>query len=227
MKVQLFDSHFVEKSNSYLDKPDNKSESDSDYSESKDEDEEKLIISSPANIKKYNKSLIDDKENPSIIEYVKNLNDKFYKIDISFIDDFLNLIGKNECNITYTMLKKYGLLSSDMAKEEEKILESTFNFPDNLYNFLNFENNNEYLLTPYSFKIYLMRSQKTIKYANYFLLLEDCFRYFNDFQMERNLIYRVSLKKIVKEKDCKIDELKESIERLQKINSELKKILEE
>ena len=72
-----------------------------------------------------------------------------------------------------------------------------------------------------------MRSQKTIKYANYFLLLEDCFRYFNDFQMERNLIYRVSLKKIVKEKDCKIDELKESIERLQKINSELKKILEE
>ena len=82
---------------------------------------------------------------------------------------------------------------------------------------------NEYLLSPYAFKLCLMRSQNTRKYANYFLLLEDCVKYFNDFHLERNLMYRVSLKRLVKQKEktiqqkeCKIDELKEMMVRMDK-----------
>jgi hypothetical protein len=66
---------------------------DSSDSESESESEEKLIISCPDNIRIYNKELITEKKNPSIIEYVKELNEKFYKIDISFIDDFLHLLS--------------------------------------------------------------------------------------------------------------------------------------
>ena len=92
----------------------------------------------------------------------------------------------------------------------------------------------EYLLSPYAFKLCLMRSQNTRKYANYFLLLEDCVKYFNDFHLERNLMYRVSLKRLVKQKDktiqrkeCKIDELKEMMVRMEKSNLEMKKTVED
>lgn len=63
-----------------------------------------------------------------------------------------------------------------------------------------------------------MRSLNTMIYAKYFCLLEKCVKFFNDLHLERNLIYRVSMKKLVKQKDktikkknCKIDELKEII----------------
>jgi len=39
---------------------------------------------------------------------------------------------------------------------------------------------NEYYLHPRAFKICLMRSLKTKKYAKYYLLLEECIKYYND-----------------------------------------------
>ena len=65
------------------------------------------------------------------------------------------------------------------------------------------------------------------------MLLEDCVKYFNDFHLERNLVYRVSLKRLVKQKDktikqkeCKIDELKEIMVRMEKSNLDMKKTVE-
>ena len=213
------------------------SESESESSEeSESESEEEIIISCPDNIRIYNKELITEKKNPSIVEYVKALNEKFYKIDISFIDDFLKLVGTNECIIPHMMLEKYGVLKIKGEKQEDtttvkRLLEKQLKLPENLY--LNDKvvvqvpsgkkYKNEYLLSPYAFKLCLMRSQNTRKYANYFLVLEECVKYFNDFHLERNLVYRVSLKKLVKQKDktiqrkeCKIDELKEMMVRMDK-----------
>jgi phage anti-repressor protein len=45
---------------------------------------------------------------------------------------------------------------------------------------------NEYYLYPKAFKICLMRSLKTREYADYYLLLEECIKYFNDYQIELN-----------------------------------------
>ena len=223
--------------------------SDESESESESESEEEIIISCPDNIRIYNKELITEKKNPSIIEYVKALNEKFYKIDISFIDDFLKLVGTNECIIPHMMLEKYGVLTiKDKKTNKEKttrvyeLLEKQLKLSDNLYLVTNVchqlpsgkKYKNEYLLSPYAFKLCLMRSQNTRKYANYFLLLEDCVKYFNDFHMERNLMYRVSLKRLVKQKDktiqrkeCKIDELKEMMVRMEKSNLEMKKTVED
>ena len=231
-----------------------KSES-SDESENESEDsEEEIIISCPDNIRIYNKELIEGKKNPSIVEYVKALNEKFYKIDISFIDDFLKLVGTNECIIPHMMLEKYGVLKITRSNQEHTneintLLEKQLKLSDNLYLKRKItlqlpsgkKYKNEYLLSPYAFKICLMRSQNTRKYANYFLLLEECVKYFNDFHLERNLVYRVSLKKLVKQKDktiqrkeCKIDELNETVkrieimnERMEKSNLEMKKTVED
>ena len=227
-----------ENSESETNSSDSESESESsDESENESEDsEEEIIISCPDNIRIYNKELIEGKKNPSIVEYVKALNEKFYKIDISFIDDFLKLVGTNECIIPHMMLEKYGVLKIKGEKQEDtttvkRLLEKQLKLPENLY--LNDKvvvqvpsgkkYKNEYLLSPYAFKLCLMRSQNTRKYANYFLLLEECVKYFNDFHLERNLMYRVCLKRLVKQKDktiqrkeCKIDELKEMMVRMDK-----------
>ena len=44
---------------------------------------------------------------------------------------------------------------------------------------------NEYYLHPRAFKMCLMRSLKT-KYAKYYLLLEECIKYYNDYGFLRN-----------------------------------------
>ena len=40
-------------------------------------------------IQEFNQQLIDDEIELTIIDYVKKINEQFYDIDISFIDEFL------------------------------------------------------------------------------------------------------------------------------------------
>jgi small-conductance mechanosensitive channel len=63
-----------------------------------------------------------------------------------------------------------------------------------------------------------MRSKNTKKYAKYYILLEKCIKYYNDYQLELNKKYIIKLKNknkenkiIIKEKDDKIDRLEELI----------------
>ena len=63
-----------------------------------------------------------------------------------------------------------------------------------------------------------MRSKNTKIYAKYYLLLEECIKYFNDYQIELNKKYIIKLKDknkekdiLIKEKDNKIDILEEKM----------------
>ena len=200
--VELYNSDNESSSNDETDSVSEESESDSDS----EIYEEKFIIICPDNIRTYNKQLIYEKKNPSIVEYVKELNEKFYKIDISFIDDFLKIIGIDECIIPHIMLEKYDVLklkdSSYFTRKmaDYKLLEN-IDYKINAPNVGGIKKrgvkSTNYLLNPDAFKLCLMRSLKTMKYAKYFLLLEKCVKYFNDFHLERNLIYQVSFKKLV------------------------------
>ena len=42
--------------------------------------------------------------NLTIFEYIKIINEKFYKIDLSVMDDLIGLVGKDECCIDYNIL---------------------------------------------------------------------------------------------------------------------------
>jgi hypothetical protein len=114
----------------------------------------------------------------------KELNEKFYKIDISFIDDFLKLVGTNECIIPHMMLEKYGVLKIKGEKQEDtttvkRLLKKQLKLPENLY--LNDKvvvqlpsgkkYKNKYLLSPYAFKLCLMRSQNTRNICKLFLVV--------------------------------------------------------
>lgn len=60
----------------------------------------------------YNQSLIANQEVINLLDYVKQINKIKYQIDISFIDELLELITKDECCIHHNMLQKYGVLDT-------------------------------------------------------------------------------------------------------------------
>jgi hypothetical protein len=93
---------------------------------------------------------------------------------------------------------------------------------------------NIYYLHPKAFKICLIRSLKTIKYANYYLLLEEAIKYYNDYQLELNKKYIIKYKdkinkqkEIIIEKDDNISKLHIDIQQLIKSNEHLIKTNEE
>jgi len=60
-------------------------------------------------IEQYNTYLVDNHVN--IIDFVKEINKIKYNIDISFIDEFIELVSKDECCIHHNMLEKYNIIS--------------------------------------------------------------------------------------------------------------------
>jgi hypothetical protein len=49
-------------------------------------------------IEEYNTYLVENQINVNIIDFVKEVNKLEYNIDISFIDEFIELVSKNEIN---------------------------------------------------------------------------------------------------------------------------------
>ena len=175
-------------------------------------------------IEEYNTYLVENQINVNIIDFVKEVNKLEFKIDISFIDEFIELVSKNECCIHHNMLEKYEVLKLDKGTTRVKELLEQNNFLEkkdfNLSNVREVRKNrgtvikNEYYLHPRAFKICLMRSKNKKEYAYYYILLEECIKYFNDYQDKLKEKYIIKLKsKIVKKdtqliiKDDKIDEL--------------------
>jgi hypothetical protein len=128
------------------------------------------------------------------------------------------------------MLQKYGIISLNKGTTDIKRLLEQNNFIDNEdYLLRNVADQlssgtkykNEYYLHPRAFKICLMRSLKTKKYAKYYLLLEECIKYFNDYQIELNKKYIIKLKSKIVKKDHKIDHLEEKLNTIIKNNEKL------
>ena len=68
------------------------------------------MMSSKMQIQNFNQKIKYENVEITFIDYVKLLNYDVYHIDISFIDDLLLLIDKDECCINHDMLYKYGML---------------------------------------------------------------------------------------------------------------------
>ena len=62
------------------------------------------MISIKMQIQTFNQKLVDENVEINIIVYVKLLNNELYHIDVSFIDDFINFVEKDECCISHNML---------------------------------------------------------------------------------------------------------------------------
>ena len=179
---------------------------------------------------KFNNDLVESKRNINIIDYVKEINRLSYNIDIEFIDEFIQLVDKDECCIHHNLLQKYGIISLNKGSTDIKRILEQNNFIENedfnLRNVAEVRKNrgnvikNEYYLHPNAFKICLIRSLKTRKYVKYYLLLEKCIKYFNDYQLQLNKKYTIKLETKVKEQKETISNLEN---KLDEVLSELKK----
>ena len=182
-------------------------------------------------IEEYNTYLVENQININIIDFVKEINKLEFKIDISFIDEFIELVSKNECCIHHNMLQKYGIISLNKGTTDIKRILEQNDFIENddfkLRNVAEFNskggrgNKNEYYLHPRAFKICLMRSKNTKIYAKYYLLLEECIKYFNDYQDKLKEKYIIKLKSKIIKKDNMIDHLEEKLNTIIKNNEEL------
>ena len=188
---------------------------------------------------KFNNDLVESKRNINIINYVKEVNILSYNIDIDFIDEFIELVNKDDCCIHHNLLQKYGILSLKEGTHHIKRIFEQYDFIENedfkLANLGDFSrggrgNKNEYYLHPRAFKICLMRSLKTKKYAKYYLLLEECIKYFNDYQNKLKEKYTIKLQEKIENKNIEISELQKQLKRLEdlvnKSNSKLDEALD-
>ena len=174
-------------------------------------------------ITEFNTYLSDKLRNVKLNEYFNLIQNEFYSsLDISFMDYFLELIHKkDEICIEHQKLIEYGIIKTKNSNDIKDCL-SKFNAIENIdFECLTTEssavkrvgrggsngNKKEYKLTPKLFKLCLMRSIKENKYAKYYLLLEECFYYYQEYQ----IMYQ---KVLLSGKDNKIDNLNKKIDEL-------------
>ena len=140
-------------------------------------------------ISQLNASLVNEQPDITVLDYVKLLNEKVFNIDIGFIEDFIDLIDKEGFIINHEMLFKYEILTkSETSHDVLRILER-YNFDDTVDYLRKVARVDDgrtekiiYMLSSDAFKMLCMRSQNTKKYAKYYLFLEKCIKYYNDFE---------------------------------------------
>jgi len=182
-------------------------------------------------IEEYNNNLIKNLNRIELIEYFKYVHHNFYKnINVTFMDYFLE-ICKNDDDfiIEHKKLQEYKVINNiDTSNKIERCLKQ-YNLTENVdYLVSNVGQvrettdgqnrgeiiKKEYKLTPTAFKLCLIRAKNSKIYANYYLLLEKVFKYYNDYQIG----YQEYL---LSHKDEKIDRLNEKIDEQNKKIDEL------
>jgi hypothetical protein len=159
-------------------------------------------------------------------DFFKEIHSKYYNsIDISFMEYFLSLIEKqNEFCIEHIKLQEYKdvnnistsgvilrcLNSNNLTEGRDFNLSNVGQVrePTNGQNRGNVIVK-QYKLTPYTFKLCLIRAKNSKDYAKYYLLLEECFYYYKSYQT----LYQ---EKLITIKDDKIDKQSEEIRELLK-----------
>jgi uncharacterized coiled-coil DUF342 family protein len=158
-----------------------------------------------------------------MLDFFKEVHTTYYSTqDISFMDYFLELINHdNEFYIHHSKLIEYGIMTSTQSYKVKTKLDD-YGLIEGVDFTLNdivepvaqggFVVSKHYHLTPYAFKICLMRSRKyknqpvdPTVYCTYYLLLEKVYKYYTDYE-------RLYSKKLVSMKDDKIDSLERKID---------------
>ena len=83
-------------------------------------------------VQEYNNYLVNNQQQINIIDYVKEVNKLDFNIDIHFIDEFIKLVSKDECCISYKMLEKYGVLKLNKGTVRVKELLEQNDFEENI-----------------------------------------------------------------------------------------------
>ena len=192
-------------------------------------------------IEKFNNILVEEQHIINIIDYIKEINNLYYKIEIDFINEFIELVSKDKCCIHHEKLKKYGILKLDKGTTDIKNIIKQYELIENIDYIIEHKSyasssgcthKINYYFHPRAFEICLIRAKNTKKYAKYYLLLSQCIRHYNNYQnkLKENYIIELKIKinnlqnlitdkinninnlqNIITEKDNKLSSLKDKI----------------
>jgi hypothetical protein len=163
-------------------------------------------------------------EKITMMDFFKDIHRMYYsKIDISFMEYFLELSEhEGEFVVPHTKLIDYGIMTSTRSNDiKDKLDQLKLEIETNYllrdvpqWHKSGTKHSKLYMLTPESFKLCLMRSQRRAKqsvdpiiYANYYLLLECVFKLYTIYEK----LYATKLMTI---KDDKIDKQSDTINQL-------------
>lgn len=175
-------------------------------------------------IEEFNTNLANKLIKYDLNVYFYTIHSEFYKnVDISFMDYFLSLISKkNEFCVDHIKLQEYKVINTEKSSDILRALEQ-FNLVENtdylMHNVAQqlpsgTKYSKEYKLTPKAFKLCLIRAKNSKAYVNYYLMLEEIFYYYKEYQTEyQNILLSIKddnidrLNKKVDEQSKKIDDL--------------------
>ena len=185
------------------------------------------------NAKEYNTYLVNNDIDINIINYVKEVNNFIYNIDISFIDEFLDLVEKDEICIPHKYLIKYGIVTTTRSNNVLQMLDQFDAIKDKDYQLLNVQQpvkqggvsiKKEYTLHPRLFKLCLMRSKNTLKYSKYYLLLEECIKHYNGY---KDKMKQTEINRLINKLDITNNKLDKSHEDNEKLHDKLDEAIDE
>ena len=159
----------------------------------------------------------------SFIEITKYNIDKF-QLDITHIEELYKYSTENKCIIPHMMLEKYGVLKIKDSNYVFKKLKDFYLVENMDYKKVYTKNKEnlggrpsiEYLLSPYAFKLCLIRSQNTKEYAKHFLNIEKLFFMYYQYQCEyEKLQYKKEIEKLKNMEHIKKYSRQKAIERIE------------
>jgi len=189
----------------------------------------------------YNNHLVECLYTIKLNEYIPKVHDMFYKdVDISFMEYFLSICDrKNEFIIDQEKLKEYNVITSGSSSKIKRALEQYGMIEGKDYLVDNVvqqkkrdenrggSNKKQYMMTQKSFKICLIRSKNSYKYADYYILLEELIKHYIGYERAYNAKIISMNKKVILMKDDKIDTLiQETRQQSKKMDEQSKEIRE-
>ena len=147
-------------------------------------------------IQEFNTYLSNNLKNVKLNEYFKEIHSKFYsELDISFMEYFLELCNysEDEFVVEHAKLQEFGVLNNINTSAKINRTLERLKLKNNEHFKVSqlgqpvkqggFSVKNTYTLTPYAFKLCLIRSYNTTKYSDYYLLLEQVFKNYQEYQI--------------------------------------------
>ncbi len=143
-------------------------------------------------IQDYNNKLVNNLNKINLNEYFKYIVKNIFKhLDLTFMDYFLELCDhEGEFYINHIKLQEYKVINNIKSCNILQTLKLNNLIENEDYRVHNvmqpvkqggFSTKKEYKLTPYAFKLCLIRAKNSKIYANYYLLLEKVFKNYRDY----------------------------------------------
>ena len=146
-------------------------------------------------MKKFNNALVKSGKDITVRQYVRVIAERVYKMDVGFMEENIEyIIKRGEFCVPHTKLIETGVVTINDSMKIRRLLTVTRKFKEGVDYICKVAEEGKkkgspqktYTLTPKAYRMCLMRSRNSDKYADYYCLLEDAIHYYSEYQVTRH-----------------------------------------